>query len=192
MFRLDWVLLIPLAFIGCTGQTQHAQYHSPTWTVENPDASRGLAKGSGAGTQREAATQVSTSSLDSLQMGESTATPDSSPLKDVHFDFDSHDLTEQARAILKNNAEWLKANPSVRVQIEGHCDERGTVEYNLALGARRAKNAKDYLATLGIAVERLSDISYGEEIPVCRERTEACWEKNRRARFVITAGSPAA
>ncbi|HWO40251.1 MAG TPA: peptidoglycan-associated lipoprotein Pal [Candidatus Eisenbacteria bacterium] len=192
MLRLSWLLLIPMALIGCTAETQHVQNQAPRWTVENPDASRGIAKGSAAGAQRDAATQVSTSSLDSLQMGQSTATPDSSPLKDVNFDFDSHELTEQARGILKNNAEWLKANPSVRVQIEGHCDERGTVEYNLALGARRAKNVKDYLATLGIAVERLSDISYGEEIPLCRERTEACWEKNRRARFVITAGGPAA
>jgi peptidoglycan-associated lipoprotein len=122
----------------------------------------------------------------SLEAYESGRRPpgDSGPLKDIHFAFDSYELDEQARSLLRDNAEWLKDNPKVRVEIEGHCDERGTVEYNLALGAKRAKAAKDYLATLGISSERMSTISYGEELPLCSEHTEACWAENRRCHFV--------
>jgi peptidoglycan-associated lipoprotein len=136
-------------------------------------------------------TDASASSLSQLQQGKSPVTPASSPLKDAFFDFDRYDLSSDARTILRGNAEWLKANPAVRVEIEGHCDERGTSEYNLALGAKRAQAARDYLTTLGIAAARLSTISYGEEIPVCREQTESCWRQNRRARFVILPSRPA-
>jgi peptidoglycan-associated lipoprotein len=113
------------------------------------------------------------------------------PLKDIHFDFDRYDLRADARETLKANATWLQNNPSARVEIEGHCDERGTNEYNLALGAKRAQSAKDYLVTLGISAGRLSTISYGEEIPVCKEASEQCWSQNRRARFVILPTRPA-
>jgi peptidoglycan-associated lipoprotein len=129
------------------------------------------------------------SSLDQLKEGKSPV--GSGPLKDIYFDFDRYDLREDARGTLKANADWLKKNPAVRVEIEGHCDDRGTNEYNLALGAKRAQSAKDYLATLGITGERLSTISYGEEIPVCRDQSEECRSKNRRARFVIVQGRPA-
>lgn len=131
------------------------------------------------------------SSLKQLQEGKTAATPASSPLKDIYFDFDRADLRGDARDILRSNADWLKSNPSARVEIEGHCDERGTNEYNLALGAKRAQTAKDYLVSLGITGERLSTISYGEEIPVCQEHAESCWRQNRRARFVIIPGRPA-
>jgi peptidoglycan-associated lipoprotein len=109
-------------------------------------------------------------------------------LKDVFYEFDRYDLSADARATLRANADWLKSNPSARVEIEGHCDERGTNEYNLALGAKRAQAAREFLTSLGIPADRLSTISYGEEIPVCREPTEDCWTKNRRARFVILQG----
>jgi len=128
------------------------------------------------------------SSLKQMQEGKSSATPASSPLKDVFFDFDRYDLSADARATLRANADWLKSNPSARVEIEGHCDERGTNEYNLALGAKRAQAAREFLSSLGIPAERLSTISYGEEIPVCQEHSEDCWRKNRRARFVILQG----
>jgi peptidoglycan-associated lipoprotein len=131
------------------------------------------------------------SSLEALQRGESTATPASSPLKDVYFDFDQYDLRPDARDTLKANSDWLRANLSVVVDIEGHCDERGTNEYNMALGAKRAEAARDYLMTLGIAADRLSTTSYGEEVPVCEEHTEECWQKNRRDRFVIQPTRPA-
>lgn len=131
------------------------------------------------------------SSLDQLRKGGDVGTPASSPLKDIYFDFDRADLRPDARETLKVNAQWLKENPASTVQVEGHCDERGTAEYNLALGARRAQAAKDYLVTLGIAEQRISTISYGQELPVCREHNEECWQKNRHDRFVPKTGPTA-
>jgi peptidoglycan-associated lipoprotein len=128
------------------------------------------------------------SSLKQMQEGKSSATSASSPLKDVFYEFDRYDLNADARTTLRANADWLRSNPSAKVEIEGHCDERGTNEYNLALGAKRAQAAREFLSTLGIPAERLSTISYGEEIPVCQEHSEDCWRKNRRARFVILQG----
>jgi peptidoglycan-associated lipoprotein len=130
------------------------------------------------------------SSLEALQRGESTATPASSPLQDIYFEFDSYDLRVDTRETLKANAAWLRSNPSVTVDIEGHCDERGTNDYNMALGAKRAEAAMDYLTTLGVAAGRLSTTSYGEEVPVCEEHVEECWAKNRRDRFVIQPTRP--
>jgi len=114
----------------------------------------------------------------------------SNALNDIQFDFDSYSLLPEARETLKSNAEWLKANQSARSEIEGHADERGTNEYNLALGAKRAQAAKGYLATLGVSPDRLSTISYGEELPVCKERSERCWNKNRRVHFVTITVRP--
>ena len=127
------------------------------------------------------------SSLEAMRQGKP---PAAGPLKDIYFDFDRSDLRPDARDTLKADADWLKANPSARVEIEGHCDERGTNEYNLALGAKRAQAAKDYLVTLGIAKDRLSDKSYGEELPVCKEQNERCWQKNRHDRFVVMTARP--
>ncbi|HEY6365504.1 MAG TPA: peptidoglycan-associated lipoprotein Pal [Candidatus Binatia bacterium] len=190
MIGLVLTLLALLTLVGCGGKvTQQTQNtpSSPQWTVENPNAHAGGSLGSSVEAKRLTSAP---SSLDALQSGESTATPLSSPVKDVYFGFDRYDLTEEGRTTLKANADWLKRNPASRVQIEGHCDERGTDEYNLALGAKRAQAAKDYLVSLGIGADRLSTISYGEEIPVCREQTEECWVQNRRARFVIGSGQP--
>jgi peptidoglycan-associated lipoprotein len=103
----------------------------------------------------------------------------------IHFEFDKSRLLPEAKAILRVKAEWLKANPEARAIIEGHCDERGTNEYNLALGDRRAQSAKTYLVDLGIAPERLTCISYGEERPLDPGHNEAAWAKNRRDQFVI-------
>ena len=105
--------------------------------------------------------------------------------EDVFFEFDSASLSVEAQEILRAKAEWLKDNPSARVLIEGHCDERGTNEYNLALGDRRAYSAKAFLTDLGINDARLSIISYGEEQPIDSQSTEEAWAKNRRAHFVI-------
>jgi peptidoglycan-associated lipoprotein len=152
-------------------------------------ASEGRAGEGSRGGTRESDTGAS--SLKQLQEGKPPVTPASSPMKDIYFDFDRYDLSADARTILRSNAEWLKNNSNARVEIEGHCDERGTNEYNLALGAKRAQAAREYLVTLGVAAGRLSTISYGEEIPVCKEGTESCWRQNRRARFVILQGRPA-
>lgn len=108
-----------------------------------------------------------------------------SALQKVYFNFDSSDLSEESRSALSKNAEYLSKEPSVKVRIEGNCDERGSDEYNMALGERRAKSAKDYLVNLGIASERLATISYGEEKPADPGHDEEAWAKNRRADFVI-------
>lgn len=125
------------------------------------------------------------SSLDRYKKG--LAPGEEGPLKDIHFAFDSYELDEQARGLLRENGNWLKEHVQAKVEIEGHCDERGTVEYNLALGAKRARAAKEYLSALGAAAERLTTISYGEELPLCREHDEACWQRNRRAHFVVVS-----
>jgi len=105
--------------------------------------------------------------------------------EDIYFDFDRSLLTPAAQDNLMRKAAWLRANPKATVTIEGHADERGTNEYNLALGDRRADSAKAFLVDLGIAASRLTTISYGEERPVCTQQNEECWAKNRRAHFVV-------
>jgi peptidoglycan-associated lipoprotein len=101
-------------------------------------------------------------------------------LQPIYFDFDRSFVRDDAKSVMKANAEWLKANPKVKIRIEGNCDERGTKEYNQALGQRRASSAKKYLTDLGVSAKRISLISYGKEKPACSEGTEDCWQKNRR------------
>ncbi len=110
---------------------------------------------------------------------------ESTLFKDVYFQFDKYDLTEESRAILTENAKVLSNHPSLKIQIEGHCDERGNSAYNLALGERRAASAKQYLVKLGVQEDRLSTISYGKERPLDPGHTEEAWAKNRRCHFVI-------
>ena len=108
-------------------------------------------------------------------------------LKDVYFDFDKYDIRADDSKVLDGNATWLKSNANNLVLIEGHCDERGTNEYNLALGERRAKATMNYLVSQGIQANRITIISYGKERPVCSEKSEGCWQKNRRAHFLVKA-----
>jgi peptidoglycan-associated lipoprotein len=117
-------------------------------------------------------------------------TPPGAALQDVYYEFDSIDLKAAAEAILKKNADWMKANPLARVEVEGHCDDVGSAEYNLALGAKRAQTARDFLVQEGIAPDRLVTISYGKEAPACFEPNEECRVKNRRARFVMFTELP--
>jgi peptidoglycan-associated lipoprotein len=105
--------------------------------------------------------------------------------QDIHFEYDSSQLSSMAKMLLKEKAIWLKANYSASVNIEGHCDDRGTTEYNLALGERRASAAKAYLINLGVPAARLNTISYGEEQPMDSSKTELGFRKNRRAHFAI-------
>jgi len=105
-------------------------------------------------------------------------------LRDIFFDFDKYAIKPEAARTLDANIDWLKSNSSAPVLIEGHCDERGTNAYNLALGERRARAARDYLVTHGVAAARIVLISYGEERPTCTARDEACWARNRRAHFL--------
>jgi peptidoglycan-associated lipoprotein len=110
-------------------------------------------------------------------------------LADIHFDYDRADLRDADRSILSQNADTLKKFDFLRITVEGHCDERGSVEYNLALGERRAKAAYDYLVSLGVDASRLKTVSYGKEVPLCQESNEECWARNRRAHFAITGKS---
>jgi peptidoglycan-associated lipoprotein len=103
----------------------------------------------------------------------------------VYFDYDKYDLKPESRETLKKHADWLAKNPDKKVMVEGNCDERGTNEYNMALGQRRAESAAKYLKSLGVSPKRISTVSYGEDRPVCKESNEACWAKNRRAEFVV-------
>jgi len=106
-------------------------------------------------------------------------------VKPIYFDFDKYDIRPDDAKILEANVEWLKTNAEALVLIEGHCDQRGTAEYNLALGERRARAARDHLVSSGVAAERISVVSLGAEEPVCTEENEACWSKNRRANFLV-------
>ena len=107
-------------------------------------------------------------------------------LEDVHFDFDRSEIRDGDRAVLSKNADVLKKFDFLVITVEGHCDSRGTVEYNLALGERRATAAYDYLVSLGVPAARLKSVSYGKEVPLCNEQTEDCWARNRRAHFAVT------
>lgn len=109
------------------------------------------------------------------------------PLGDVFFDLDESSVRDDARAALQKNAEWLKRWSAVRITIEGHADERGSAEHNLALGDRRGKAVLDYLSSLGIPGNRVTVVSKGREAPFCTESNESCWQQNRRGHFVITA-----
>jgi len=109
-------------------------------------------------------------------------------LLDVFFAYDSWTISEEERQSLNRNAEWIKSNSSALVKVEGHCDERGTSAYNLVLGEKRAKAARNYLVELGVGTQRLSVVSYGKERPSCNEHAESCYQQNRRAHLVVKTG----
>ena len=111
------------------------------------------------------------------------------PLADVYFGYDQTNLSDEARANLQKNLEWLKRWTSTKIMVEGHADARGTNEYNLALGERRASAVRAYLVSLGLSADRVTMVSKGEEQPFCGDETESCWQQNRRGHFIITAMS---
>lgn len=197
LFKMPCYMVLAVLMLWAAGcapsATQKAESSSPDAMGSTASPGKGVQPPGdvrSSPTTRDSTTQPS-SSLDQLKEGKRPVTAGTSPLKDVLFEFDSYDLRGDARDVLRSNADWLKSNPSVRIEVEGHCDERGTSEYNLALGAKRAQAVKDYLVSLGISVDRVSTISYGEEIPVCTEANENCWRQNRRARSVVIPGRPA-
>lgn len=181
-----WVflILIVLIFSGCKQRvvTQpEAQQQTQQKDQQKADASQ--TKATEKITEQKLASNV-----------ESVGTKDASSkameekegmFQDALFDYDKYDIKDVYKPVLKSLSSWLIKNPGARLSIEGHCDERGTNEYNLALGDRRSKAAKDYLISLGIPSARIDTISYGEEKPLCSEQTEECWAKNRRAHFVV-------
>jgi peptidoglycan-associated lipoprotein len=150
---------------------------APTPAVAAP----GTAPGAAPGTTAPGAAAPGTAAARPAPR-EFTSVPE---LRDIHFDFDKYDIRPGDAKILDANAAWLKQNDNMLVLIEGHADERGTNEYNLALGERRAKAAMNYLVAQGVQANRITIISYGEERPVCTEKNEACWARNRRAHFLV-------
>ena len=107
-------------------------------------------------------------------------------LGEIHYDYNMAEIREGDRQVLTKNADALKRFDFLRITVEGHCDERGSVEYNLALGERRAKAAFDYLVSLGVPADRMKSVSYGKEVPLCQQATEDCWARNRRAHFTVS------
>ncbi|MBF0566161.1 MAG: peptidoglycan-associated lipoprotein Pal [Nitrospirae bacterium] len=105
---------------------------------------------------------------------------------DTHFAYNRYDVTDDAKPTLRKIADWMLKRTSVTILVEGHCDERGTNEYNLALGDQRAQATKSYLVSLGVSSSRIETVSFGKEQPLCTEKTEECWTKNRRAHFVMS------
>lgn len=115
--------------------------------------------------------------------GQQTTKPAAKKLQSVYFDLDKYDIRADQQGTMKNNASVLQTNAKQKIVVEGNCDERGSKEYNIALGDRRAKSAKSYLTNLGISGDRISTISYGKEKPVCTAHNESCWQQNRRDDF---------
>lgn len=161
MKNLVFVLLAVVYISGCSSSTKKEQTETVPSQGEN--------------------------SVDSSPMSFDAAGSDSGKidgLVTVHFDYDKATLSSVVKKELAGNAQWMKSNPKTTIQIEGHCDNRGTIEYNLALGERRAQAVKNYLVGLGIPADKLSIISYGEEKPVLQGDNEEAWSKNRRANFL--------
>jgi peptidoglycan-associated lipoprotein len=175
-FHIALFLTLVFIFGGCSTEEAPAPQ-----LFSSPESLTNLAN---------AASARSPSAMEAISRGVAAVTPPGAALKDVYYQFDSVDLEPEAQEVLKKNAEWMKAHPTTRVEVEGHCDDIGSAEYNLALGAKRAQAAKDFLVSQGIATERLVTISYGKEAPACFEHTEECRVKNRRARFVMFTELP--
>jgi peptidoglycan-associated lipoprotein len=188
------VLVLAVALVGCAKRPATTQATAPA-----PTGATGMT----------APPPPSTAAVTPSTMQPSTSTPSTPPpaataqtppatsrpavkefmavqdLVDIHFDFDKYDVRPNDAKILDTNAQWLKSNADHLLLIEGHCDERGTNEYNLALGERRAKSTMNYLVSQGVQASRITIISYGEERPLCAEHNEQCWSKNRRAHFLV-------
>lgn len=163
--KLICILAIAVTFVNCRGKQEKPEDATPTESTTTPESS----------------------AVDSAAMSFDPSGSDSGKidgLKTVFFDYDKSTLSGEAKKVIAGNVEWMKKNTNTKVQIEGHCDNRGSIEYNVALGERRANAVKDYMASLGIAGSRLATISYGEEKPLVSSENENAWKKNRRANFV--------
>lgn len=176
-----------LVFGGCAKKA--TQGNEPS-TVESESA-REVAEPVGGGATKSGTVEPIRESIpDSVNIGAepgsaSGAGTSAASLETIYFDYDSSDLGDASRAVLQTNAEWLKANPNARVEIAGHCDDRGTIDYNLALGDRRAGSVRAYLVGLGIDGSRLTTVSYGEERPAVPGQDDEARSKNRRAEFTV-------
>ena len=163
------------SFSSSDGQANIGNGSTGSFSAKNPFASNS-GNGSGSGSGMDSGIQES-------RLQSFTA---SSDLKDIHFKFDQYDLDDNSRAVLQKNAEYLKNNPNLHVEVQGHCDERGTNNYNIAKGERRAHSTKKYLVAQGVNSRNVHVISYGEEKPFCFSSGEVCWQENRRAHFMVS------
>jgi peptidoglycan-associated lipoprotein len=173
---LSILLVAPLALTGCPKSKPKPAPVSAPVSVAQPVAPAPTAPSQGDPVE---------SPLDGELLAATEHAYRTGLLGDVYFDFDQSSLREDARQRLSRNAEFLRSRPEFVVQIEGHCDERGTNDYNLALGERRAQAVRDYLMQLGLGATRLRTISFGEERPSCTQSDESCWQRNRRAHFLL-------
>jgi peptidoglycan-associated lipoprotein len=193
------VVAAPLLALGCAKPLAMPVAHAPRAGETTTSSPGGAPAGASSTTTAPLAGAAATPAAPSAAGAGAPAAPPSGPpasrpsprdfvavpdFEDIHFDFDRYDIRPDAARILDANARWMKANPGALVLIEGHADERGTNEYNLPLGERRAKAAMNYLVGTGLPAGRFTVISYGEEWPVCQEKNEACWARNRRAHFL--------
>jgi peptidoglycan-associated lipoprotein len=199
LIRCSHVLVVPLVFAaliatGCAKRPATTQASAPPAPTPPPSAAAPSPTPGGGGPSMAAPTTPGRPGGPGAG-GPSAAAPGARPsprefmaipeLKDVFFDFDKYDIRPGDAKTLDANADWLKKNTNHLVLIEGHCDERGTNEYNLALGERRAKATMNYLVSQGVQASRITIISYGEERPQCTDKNEACWGKNRRGHFLV-------
>lgn len=166
---------------GCTEKKPLTPVQQPEATQEQPKIKEEPKESK----PSEQTTAPQTESVESKDLASRNVEEIPGMFKDIYFDYDRYDIREDAKITLKSVADYLIKNGGIRVLIEGHCDSRGTSEYNLGLGERRAKAARDYLLSLGVPSARIEAISYGKEKPVCDTQSEDCWAKNRRARFVL-------
>jgi peptidoglycan-associated lipoprotein len=171
MLLLFAILAVSLAGCGCFIQAQKGEAPPP----KPPEAQRVMPP------EEKAAVPVPAPVPPPPAAAPAAAVPG---LANIYFDFDKYNIRAGDAEILKKNVDWFKSNANTKLRIEGNCDERGTVEYNLALGQKRADSAKNYLVGLGVDAKMLDTISYGKERPVCTEHNEACWARNRTDAFV--------
>lgn len=177
-------LVLGLIFVGCAQKTAVQPEGSKEAAQKAEEAKEGK-KGETAKGEMETAAKKGLKGIETVPVREVIEGGKVRfVFENIHFDFDKYDIRDDAKPVLKGVSEWLIKGKSSRLMIEGHCDDRGTNEYNLALGERRAKSARDYLVSLGVVKGRFDIISYGEEKPLCREQTEDCWQKNRRDQFL--------
>jgi peptidoglycan-associated lipoprotein len=184
MVLLSLVLMLSLfALYGCPKKAEVASAPEEAKKVEQAPAKSAEEIAAEKAAAEKRAAEAAAKAAEEAKAREAAAKA-AAGLQPIYFDFDKSFVRDDAKAVMKANADYLKANPKVKVRIEGNCDERGTIEYNQALGQRRAASAKKYLTDMGISAKRISLISYGKEKPVCTQSTEDCWQKNRRDDFI--------
>ena len=179
--------IVAVLMFGCakTPVTAVTSVPSPTGAAGTPTDAKSTAPVSSPGTAVSPAQPTGSATTGRPAPSDFVAVRE---VEDIHFDFDKYVIRPESGVTLARNARWLKANEKDLLLIEGHCDERGTSEYNLALGERRAKATMTYLVDQGVAAQRITTISYGKERPQCTDHQEACWAKNRRAHFLVKHG----